>query len=374
MGDILHVVDFVYILQIFLTSRLFLMIVYINARFLTQQITGVQRYGIECSRQIKKLCPSATLLVPKNILSVKEAEDLGAKIIGTTTGHFWEQYDLPKYLAGLGSPPLINLCNTAPVQYYNNYYTLHDLAFYWHPEWNSRVFAGGYKSFVPVILRRCKHIFTVSNTIKSEIQGVYHVPDQKISVTYNGIPEHFKAVRPHLDTKQKTILSVGTFNARKNQQKLLSAFLQSNLNETCKLQLVGGYSKNFKYTNIDDSAKVCPNIQILSDINEDQLLQLYLGAEIVASVSLYEGFGIPLLEGLVTGCKIICSDIPVYKELFTGFASFCNPNDINSICSALQDNALIANNINESKVNELLDKYNYSRSAKTILDTIENLG
>src|SRR4051812_40519713 len=100
----------------------------VNARFLTQPLSGVQRYGIECSRQIKKLYHEITFVCPQNVIHQDIAEELGVKIIGRREGHLWEQIDLPLYLAGMKYPPLLNLANTAPIRYRNNYVTIHDLA------------------------------------------------------------------------------------------------------------------------------------------------------------------------------------------------------------------------------------------------------
>ena len=68
----------------------------VNSRFLTQRITGVQRFSIELSLQIKKKLGSRVLFVsPPNILHNDLAEILEVKVIGTRTGHAWEQLDLP---------------------------------------------------------------------------------------------------------------------------------------------------------------------------------------------------------------------------------------------------------------------------------------
>ena len=123
--------------------------IFVNARFLTQPLSGVQRYGIECSRQIKKLHPEATFVAPGNILHTDIAKELNVKIVGKNTGHLWEQVDLPFYLARHKSPPLLSLANTAPLLYSNNFVTIHDLAFYHHPEWNSKAFSAWYNILIP---------------------------------------------------------------------------------------------------------------------------------------------------------------------------------------------------------------------------------
>ena len=93
---------------------------FVNARFLTQHITGVQRYAIEISKQLKfKLRDGVVFLSPENIVHNEIARNLGVRVIGKNSGHIWEQLDLPIYIKREGSPLLLNLANTAPVFYKN---------------------------------------------------------------------------------------------------------------------------------------------------------------------------------------------------------------------------------------------------------------
>jgi glycosyltransferase involved in cell wall biosynthesis len=341
------------------------MSLFVNARFLTQPISGVQRYGIECSRQIKIICPEAVFVCPKNLWHKEIADELEVKIIGKNTGHVWEQFDLPRYLAGQKSP-LLNLCNTAPLIYRNNFITIHDLAFHHHPEWNSKFFSAWYNFLVPRIARRSRQVFTVSETIKNELIAAYHLPASKISVTYNGISENLKSIgasgRPE---KEKIILSVGTFSTRKNHQKLIEAFLNSDIKNEYQLVIVGDKNKVFRESKVDEAMLKAGNVKIYNRFTEQELVTMYQKAEIVVSLSLYEGFGIPLLEGLYSGCKIICSDIPVYREVYNGHATFCDPTDTRSIINAMTQSV---KNRPPHSIESLFEKYSYRRSAEVIVE------
>ena len=345
--------------------------IFVNARFLTQPLSGVQRYGIECSIQIKKLHPDVTFLAPKNILHTDIAKELEVKVIGGNTGHLWEQVDLPFYLAGRKHPPLLNLANTAPLLYSNNYLTIHDLAFYHHPEWNSKAFSTWYNILIPRLAYQCRHIFTVSQTIKKEIIECYNINPSKISLTYNGISRNMLAAGGLQNLKkEKIILSVGSFNRRKNHQNLVSAFLDNDLKNEYQLILVGDKNKAFSESGLDTKNLAGNYINILEGLSEDELADIYRRAGIVASLSLYEGFGIPLLEGLYNGCRIICSDIPVYRELYDKYACFCDPLDIQTIGKALKMMTTSDMGGNVSDTCPLFEKYNYARSARTIIDKI----
>ncbi len=338
--------------------------IFVNARFLTQPVSGVQRYGIECSRQIKKIYQEVIFISPKAIINHDAALELGAITIGAHSGHLWEQYDLPLYLKKHGNPPLINLANTAPLSYNNNYLTLHDLAYYHHPEWNSRPFALWYNFLIPRLIRNSKHIFTVSRTIKEEIVRHYHTEADKIAITYNGIAANMPP--GYAMPKQKLILSVGSFNTRKNHQKLIAAFMDSPLKDKYQLAIVGDKNKVFKAIHIDEETLSANNIKIYPRLTDAELITMYRNAEIVVSLSVYEGFGIPLLEGLYYGCKIVCSDIPVYNELFSAHAHFCDPTNEASINSALQKSVEAAFHPAPS----LFETFNYRESAKVIFDCV----
>lgn len=86
----------------------------INARFLSQKLSGVQRFSIQTSIEIKKQFPEATFVTPKNILHKEIAEKLDAKVIGSFTGHLWEQIDLMTYCKK-NKKLLLCLGNTGPI-------------------------------------------------------------------------------------------------------------------------------------------------------------------------------------------------------------------------------------------------------------------
>ena len=343
--------------------------IFVNARFLTQPVTGVQRYAIECSRQIKKIYTECVFVSPGDIIHKDIAVELGAIVMGKHTGHRWEQTDLPKYLRKEGSPPLFNPGNTAPLFYRNNYITLHDLAFYIHPEWNSKAFSAWYNFLVPRIVLKRKGLFTVSQTVRKEISQTYKIAESSIAVTYNGIGQSMQEAGGG-GVKEKIILAVGSFNMRKNHGNLIKGFLQSKLKDTYTLAIVGDKSHVFKETGLDEAAIAGSGVRIMPHLSETELIDMYRKAEIVASLSAYEGFGIPVLEGLYFGCKVVCADIPVYKELYDKYAYFCNASDVARIADTLLTAAESKEEITTHDIEQLMQRYNYATSAKTIVKQI----
>ena len=85
------------------------MIIYINARFLTQRLTGVQRFAVEISKELKKINPKIKFVSPANIIHKEEASILEAETYGKLSSHTWEQIELRSYLKNANNTFLICL-------------------------------------------------------------------------------------------------------------------------------------------------------------------------------------------------------------------------------------------------------------------------
>jgi len=230
----------------------------VNARFLTQPITGVQRFAIEISLRLKKELGEKIMFVsPKEIIQNEIAKELQVNPIGYTTSHLWEQIELPLYLKKKGSPLLLNFCNTAPLLYKNKISTIHDIAFEVYPETYSKTFLNVYRFLIPKICKNSKKIITVSDFSKQEIIKYYKTKTDKIQVIYNAVNDGF-IYNENIELKnQKYFLAVSSLNYRKNLPFVLDSFIE--FIKDCpdyKLYLIGGMdTKSFsklnlsKYTN-----------------------------------------------------------------------------------------------------------------------------
>ena len=186
--------------------------IYINGRFLTQKITGVQRYAVEVTKQIDKKAKQneVEILCPKNIINDLKLKNINVKKIGLLKGQLWEQISLPLYLFIHKRGKLLNLCNLAPVLYPGNV-VLHDIGFKTHGEHLSKKFSTWYKFVTRLNIKRYKHIFTVSEFSKKEIIDNYKVKPEKITVTYNSA-EHLKDIKPDEEILKKLNLEGKDYN------------------------------------------------------------------------------------------------------------------------------------------------------------------
>jgi glycosyltransferase involved in cell wall biosynthesis len=307
----------------------------VNARFLTQPLTGVQRYAFEVSMQIKLTQPDTLFVCPPNILQTEWANRLQAEPLGPFTGHLWEQITLARFMGR--HPEAVLFCpgNTGPLWVKNQWITVHDLAFLQFPQAQHFLFVMGYRWLIPRLLKNGKGIFTVSETIKQEIMKTYAIHADKIQVTYNGLAAGMKKEKTKQYSKEKMILMVGSLSARKNIRALYQGFLQSGLASTYSLVIFGNRAKIYPWTQLPDH----PNIFYVSHGDDECLLQYYQRAAILCSLSLYEGFGLPILEALHFGCRVICSDIPVYHELYQQKVRYCSTSDAENIAQQLRKTA-----------------------------------
>ncbi len=345
--------------------------IFINGRFLAQKLTGVQRYAQEVSSHLMKEHGDVWILRP----SEKGASTNRHIFLAFGRGLQWEQIALPFYLKCIGSPPLLNLGNSAPIFYSNNYLTLHDVAFMHQPEWFSRNFVRWYRYMIPRVLKKAKQVFTVSEFSKTEIQRFFKVPAGKITVVYNGIPQ--------LDSTETTAeplvqgdyaLVVGSLSPRKNQGFIIDCF--QDLGDDFPLQLVLA-------GDIDDSIfgetqsqleqiKQSSNIQWFRRPSDGDLTSLYKQAFCVIYMPLYEGFGLPVLEALSYGKPTIVSDIPVFKELFEDLVIFSRLENRQHLASLLREMIEDPNLKIPSKIalEDLGDRFSYKAAASKIFDRL----
>jgi len=337
-------------------------------------MTGVQRYAYELSLRLAKL-GGALPVSPRNTQERPYA-DLNPARIGYLKGHPWEQIELPAYLWRSGSPPLVNLANTAPLTYGNQIVTIHDLAFIRNPHWFSKKFAAYYNFLIPRIAWRSKSIVTVSEFSKREIVTLIGIPSSKVHVIYNGVSEIFKSggedgVEKHFGNY---ILAVASFDPRKNLRGLMEAFLKLNFKDL-NLVIAGRSSKNFNMDE-DYSRQGRERIIFLTDIDQNELARLYRGAIALCYPSFYEGFGLPPLEAMSSGCPVVASDIESVKEVCGNAALYINPNDTESIMKGLrdvvEDEDLRLSLIETGKKRSCL--YNWDDSAEKLYQVIHRSG
>ena len=341
----------------------------VNARFLTQKVTGVQWFAIEISKILRKLNDRIVFVAPPDILDQELAKELGAVVIGKNKGTIWEQVDLRDYLNSNGKPLLINFCNTGLVFYKRQIITIHDMSYKVNPEWFSKKFYLWYNFLISHIAKQSLKILTVSNASKKDIIKYLNVKPEKVSVIYNSYylntNNNFEKI-----TGDKYLLTVSSLDPRKNLNNLVKAF--KKIDEKIKLVIVGSNSSNFAVH--DELAD--ENIIIKGYVSDLELVSLMNNAEIFIYLSFYEGFGLPPLEAMYMGCPVIVSDIPAHREVCGDDAAlYTDPYSIedikNKITFMLNNDQVKKELIAAGKNN--IKRFDWFNSAQKVLDNINEM-
>lgn len=343
--------------------------IYINGRFLTQNITGVQRFAYEISVRISAFNKNVIFLVPDASL-VKECyqtENVKIHEVKGFSGHLWEQITLPLYLKKIGSPVLVNLCNTAPIFYSNQIVTHHDITYVRFPKSYPLKLRLIYGFIAKKIIKNSKAVITVSEFSKGEICEHYRCDAEKIHVIYNAVNRNFI---PNENLKLGSyILAVSSPNYHKNFHGLIEAFSETDLD--IELKIIGSASKTFSQLDLgvnDD------RVSFLGRVDDEKLIELYQCAKLFVFPSFYEGFGIPPLEAQACGCPVASSDKASMKEVLQSSAVFFDPQSKEDIKRAIRT-VIDDNGINE-KLRVLgsqnVSRFSWDESASKVYELISD--
>lgn len=218
---------------------------------------------------------------------------------------------------------------------------IHDLRSIEHPELSSKV-QNLHLNFANwSALTSADKILTVSDTMKQAIIQYYNLKADNISVIYNTFSlknvlyDESEDILKRLNIKSKKyLLFVGGIDKNKNLHMMISVFEQiSKSYKHLKLVIVGRIGN-------DNISSNNPNILFTGFISNKDIKVLYNNAIIYLFPSIYEGFGIPIIDAQLLGVPVLCSDIPVFREIAGSGALFCDLN-FDSLVSGL--NSLLKN-------------------------------
>jgi len=362
--------------------------IYINGRFLTQAITGVQRYGHEIVSGFDQLLIAGEidpekyhfiLLTPfKNLLFDPIYQKIEKRSVGKFSGHLWEQLELPKYSAdGLLFCP----GNTAPISSLKLkqrvVVTVHDLAYQYFPEAYSFLFRRWYHYLIPKIFAWADSVITVSESARSSLSKQFPDAANRIFAVQNGgLPMQYlnKISDKKSDTKKNSVLYVGSLTRLKNIDGVIQAFEQVYQEADLKLTAVGASGKSFQKLKGKNISGYGEKIKFLGQINDPEaLIKLYQKSLCLLFPSFYEASPLPPIEAMACGCPVIVSDIPPLRERCDDAAFYCDPYDVNSIARAiltLAQNSTLRKELIEKGYKQA-EKYNWQNCARNTFRTIE---
>jgi len=349
---------------------------FINGKFFCQQVTGTQRYAREVLSHIDRLLSgkrservAIEILVPSGAPSIPSYSNLQVRPVGKMSGTKWEQLELPLYCRG---ELLVTLSGGAPILHSRNVITIHDSAVFAAPAGYSLAYRLWYQNLYRRMSGTAEHIFTVSHFSKSEIVRWCGASPEKISVTYLG-SEHFTSLEADASAlarfgiSGRYVLAVSSGNPNKNFQRVAQAL--SPLSETgVGLVIAGGHDTRV----FRQSMRLPDGVRVLGYVSDAELKTLYENAACFVFASLYEGFGLPPLEALSSGCPIVVSRAASLPEIFEGVAAFCDPCSPDDIAATVQ-RVLQSAPAKAGELKAFAGKFSWETCARQTLEILERL-
>jgi glycosyltransferase involved in cell wall biosynthesis len=203
--------------------------------------------------------------------------------------------------------------------------TVHDLSFEHHPEWMAPHDRVLFRTLVPRAVRQAARVLTVSEFTKLDIVERYGVAPDKVVVTHNGVDPAFSPEGPRPD-RAPYLLFVGALQPRKDLVTALEAL--ARLPEAPPLVVVGPVKRRVDQIEAAlDRLQLRDRVELVGHVAVDELRALYRGAEALVFPSLFEGFGLPVLEAMASGTPVVTTTTSALPEVAGDAAVLVPPSD-----------------------------------------------
>jgi len=333
----------------------------------TNEESGVDKYSQEIARRldVRKITTKRYLSLPKAYKLARSIKSQGS-IVHLSNQHF------ARYALFLKQPFIV---------------TVHDLArccFNFDPE------AVSEKILLKLDIRyikRASHIIAVSQNTKNDLVEYLNIPENKISVIYNGVDHNvFKPYKPsqmrpyHVRLHHKPyILYVGSERPRKNLGTLLLAFARLK-EEFPQLKLVKigspGRSEQFRSNTLKmvSALGIAEDVIFTDHVSEVDLAYYYASAALLAYPSLYEGFGLPPLEAMACGCPVVSSNTSSLPEVVGEAGIMVSPHDTRSLVQAIR-RVLTDSELRDKMVRKGLEqsrKFSWDKAARETMEVYQS--
>ncbi|MGG4405947.1 glycosyltransferase family 1 protein [Geobacillus stearothermophilus] len=244
------------------------------------------------------------------------------------------------------NPDLLHIPDTSPVFFTTckTISTIHDLAEFHVPEKYSKIQSKIRKFIVKNQLKNSHHVLTVSHYSKNDMLKLLRKPSEKISVVYNGVDykKFNKQVYnnlPKVASQKKYFLYVGELERTKNVSCIVNAYslLPSNIKEDYHLILVGRKGNDFRNIyNLVQEKKIQSKVHFLDYVSDLELVSLYNNCVAFIFPSIFEGFGLPVLEAMACEAPVLCSNASCLPEIAGDAAMLFNPYDVNDLSNKME--------------------------------------
>lgn len=308
------------------------------------------------------------------------------KVVKAFSKLLWDQIAIPLAAKQAKVDVLFHTKFTVP--FFTNCKTvmvLHGASWFVHPElYDNKLDLAYIKAIMPLYCRRANAIISNSHLTKNDFVSILHVPSEKIRTIYFGVNPIFKQIQDRKilnDIKEKYnlpdrfILTVSRYDPRKNFGTIFKAFTKCQDAGVMKLVAVGKDSDKYKIDcNISESGFE-KDVIFPGYVEQNDLPAFYNLAELFIFPSVYEEFGIPLLEAMACGCPIVASNTGAIPEITGGAAFLSDLYDADSMANGIDQithdslfrQSLIEKGLQRAKL------FNWGNSARKTLNILEGV-
>lgn len=357
------------------------MTVFVNGRFLCQNLSGVQRFSSEIltalDRQISRdsalasAVGSIVVLHPEGILRRPDWHRISLQKVGRTRGHIWEQGAL--YHASRDEL-LIGLGGSGPLRHKNQMLALHDANIWDIPDAFSSRYKLLHKAMRPILATRAKALLTVSRFSADALARHLNVPSDRFVIIPNGsdhvlkFPTDATVLQRNGLRSDRYFLCVGNLSPNKNIESLIQAHSLAGPN-VLPLVVAGGIASGV----VAEGFRSNSRIKMLGRVEDDALRSLYENAAGFIFPSLYEGFGIPPLEAMQLGTPVLASNTTAMPEVLGQAAMFFDPRSVDDMAKQLLEFSRLSTSEKQSFVvrgRETSAKFTWEKSAALLAQQI----
>ena len=351
----------------------------INPNFLCRNLTGIERFAYETCRRLDLLITAqddVRILIPTNAKNVPEYKNI--KIINTNkplkSFPRWDLFEFASWCKKLNATG-INFSNTAPLGKLCGISFIHDIYAKEFPQDFSskkeklvRLYSCfNYKN----IAKNAQKVITVSEFSKKQIQNAYKVPDKRIEVIPNGW-EHFNSVQEEAISDEDGYLSPGSYyfmlGSLQKRKNLGWIVRYAKAHPEHKFAISGKAVSGFVSGDIAELKKLT-NVKLLGYVTDGQVKTLMKNCRAFIFPSYYEGFGIPPLEALSVGAKIIVGKAASLPEIYKDAAVYIDPKNtdcnLEELLSVFEKDSTY-----KEAVQKVLSEYSYDKAAQKLYNVI----
>ncbi len=326
----------------------------VNGRFLLPRLEGIGHYTYQLLDHMSLQHPEDDyhVIVDRDIrMPFMDRPNVIRHVLSPPTRHpllwyIWFEWRIPTLLKKIGSDVFfspdgfLSLSTDCPTVL-----TIHDLAYLHYPEGTQRSHLTYLRKYMPQFIQRADEVVAVSQFTADDIKMQFADQSSKVTKIHNGVSDDFGpldeatqiACRKYYTQGKPYFIYVGSIHPRKNVGSLIRAFNRyiEKTGDDTFLVLAGRMAwKSEDATKALEKSPYADQIIRISDI-DGKVPELIASAEALCYISLFEGFGLPVLEAMACGTVVITSEGSPMQEVCGDLASYVDAEDIDSICDAM---------------------------------------